>query len=114
MAKAKKVKKDKAPFLSRVKDACVDGITSTLAFNHLMLKYTTDAVENMEAYVSFKAYGVDKQDTIKHRQAKSVLMQLQVKKKIADVTAKIHDFVDVDLKGQDDAVNETAVYNDVN
>ena len=111
MAKAKDDKKDKAPFLSRVKDKCIDGIQSTLAFNHLLLKYSTDGIENFEAWVLKRAYAVDTEDTIKYRQMASIKKQMQIKHQIRDMKKYVATWTDIDLKGKDAVANETEVFN---
>ena len=104
-------KKSKVSFGRRVGNTLTKFFQVGIHVTHLGLKYTTDSVENLEANVMHYADGIDKQDTIKYRQAHSVLVQLQIKAKIAEIKQKIADFTVIKPEGGDEVANETVAFN---
>lgn len=110
MGTKKSRKKRKVSLRRRVGSALVSAFQFGIHINHLALKYTIDSVENLEANVMLYADGIDKQDTIKYRQANTVLAQLLVKAKIAEIKKRIVELTTITPEGGDEVVNETAVF----
>lgn len=103
-------KKRKVSIGRRVGSTLTKWFQVGIHITHLGLKYTTDSVENLEADVMFYADGIDKQDTIKYRQANTVLAQLLVKAKIAQIKKRIVELTSITPEGGDEVVNETATF----
>lgn len=104
-------KKSRVSISRRAGSALVKMFQGGIHITHLGLKYTVDSVENLEATVMLYADGVPKEDTIKYRQANSILNQLIVKAKIRELKKKIEDFTIIKPEGGDEVVNETSVFN---
>ena len=89
----------------------VDGMVSTLSTSHLTLQYGMHAVENMEAKLREKAYGEDREATIRERQVDSLVTIEMRKREYRRIKGVISDWRDNVLADVHDLLHETKSFN---